>query len=175
MQTGKHDDEAIRRIVAAEVNQQLKPFAETLKAVHKWQLSFWSNGSNGPLGFFQMRMREDDERNAQIKDDLKKQNDIADRLDDYIKEQKTLKEHREQRWKTWGPIIKWAGGIMGTAIVGLATWLGPKIVKAANVLIDDYLQHHPSVTEQLKNSSNVNDPTLSSQHQQQSAGGPAPR
>ena len=57
--------------MAQEVADQLKPFIDTLKGVRDWQYSFWSNGSGRPMGFFQMRMKEDDERNRQLKEDLK--------------------------------------------------------------------------------------------------------
>jgi hypothetical protein len=167
------DEEAIRSIVAAEVTAQMKPFAETLSAVHDWQLSFWSNGSGRVPGFFQMRMKEDDARNlkdadekAQIKADLSKTTAMAERMDKYIAEQNTLKQHRKERWEKWWPVVSWVGGGIGVAFLGLCTWLGPKLVRGADVIYEDYLKNHPAVSEKLKTVSSEPKSALQSSEKQ---------
>ena len=68
---GKLDEAEIRRIVLAAVTAHMKPWGEILKSVHDWQTGFWSNGSGKPLGFFQMRMKADDERRKHHHDQVR--------------------------------------------------------------------------------------------------------
>lgn len=141
----------VKKIVEREISNQLKP-------LHEWQLSFWSNGSGRPLGFFQMRMREDDERyrllikyQEEQKQELMRQSEVADRMDDELKAQANDRTRKKERWDRWWPIAKWVGGGIGTLALGGATWLTIHAVPIAHILWEDYLHYHPSVTQQLKN------------------------
>lgn len=150
MPDGKMAEERIRRMVMEEVSEQLKPFKDMLKAVHDWQYSFWSNGSNRPPGFFQMRMKQDDERNRQLKDDLKVQTEVSKEIADFIREEKFRKEQREKSWVFWLPIIKWGGTALGTGILAVLTWIGSQSLPFFRFLWEDYLRYHPAMVEKLK-------------------------
>ncbi len=162
----------------AEVARQLRPFQDAIDGlrdavtiIHDWQTGFWSNGSGRPPGFFQMRMREDDERNKLIKDDLQKKDEKLDPVVAYIEEQRILKEHRAQVWKVWGPILKWSGGLLCTGIVGVTTWAFPHLIRVGEVLWDDYLKDHPAVVQKLKTTS-TDVPPISTAPKTQDAGIP---
>lgn len=140
-----------------EVAIQLKSFSETLEGVREWQLAFWSNGVGKVPGFFQTRMKEDDkrreeedERHAQVKEDLKEQNEKLAPVVSYIEEQRILREHRKKRWEFWRPILWKVGGSVAGAFVALVIWAAPKVTHISIVLWEDYLKYHPEVTEQLK-------------------------
>jgi hypothetical protein len=163
-------DRELRSIVEQEVTKQMKPFADQMKKVHDWQLGFWSNGSGRPPGFFQMRMKEDDERNQQVKEDLAKATAVAARLDDFVNEQRILREHRQARWRFWWPIIKWVGGGLGTTVLGLAVWACAHIAPVVRILWEDYLKYHPGVTQQLKNVSADDNPAVVSEENIQAGG-----
>lgn len=136
----------------AELATHMEPVLEELKHARDWRLGFWSNGSKDrPIGFFQRRMQQDDERNAQLNKDLEKQTAIADRLDKYVAAQITRREYLDKQLMRLWTVVKWVGPIVGTAILGLATWVGPHALKAAQIIWQDYLQAHPAVTQKLKN------------------------
>jgi hypothetical protein len=176
---GKLDEAEIRRIVLAAVTAHMKPWGEMLKSLHDWQIGFWSNGSGKPLGFFQMRMREDDARHKLLLDyqekqtkELERQAVIADKLDDFIKAEAVRKEeeekHRktvEKRWSILWSVVKWGGPAVVTAFLALCAWLGPHLFRVTRILVEDYLHYHPSVTERLKDSSRTDDSGVQS-HQQ---------
>ena len=157
------DDAEIRRIVVEEVAKQMKPFVETLNKIHDWQLSFWSNGSGRPPGFFQGRMKQDDERNAQVKKDVADQNSKLEPVVAFINEQRILKEHRSRRWKFWWPKIQWALGGFATSLLALVAWLGPHVANVINILWQDYERYHPGLSEQIKKAYTQTKPALQSQ------------
>lgn len=130
-----------------EVSAQLKPIKDMLENVHDWQLSYWSNGSGRPLGFYQMRMKEDDRRNEQIKNDLKTQTDITSDIADYVRKEKEEKERWAKRWEFWLPIIKWAVPVLGTALLGTAAWIGAHALPVIGFLWQDYVKHHPEAEQ----------------------------
>jgi hypothetical protein len=177
--TGRFDEET-RMYIMAEIAAQLKPFAKLLDDLKEvtgdlrdWQLGFWSNGVGKVPGFFQNRMKEDDkrrqeedDRHAQVKKDLKEQNDRLAPLVAYVEEHRILKEHRQARWEFWWPIIKWVGGGLGLCLLGLATYLGPKIVKAGTIIWDEYEKFHPGVTQKLKDIGTGTDPAYTSRQKQ---------
>ena len=172
MPNGRPDEERLRTLVAAEVTAQMKPVAEMLKAVHEWQLSFWSNGSGRPPGFFQSRMLADDVRNAQTKEELKAATSLAEaaaanaaKVAVYINKKQILEEHRAEQWKRVWAFVKWVGPSVGAAFLGLCVWLGPRIVKVGDILVQDYLKYHPAVSEQLKTVSSDPVPAVQSVQQ----------
>ena len=129
-----------------EVSRQIQP-------IHDWQLAFWSNGSGRPPGFFQTRIKADDERYGRLEKELARQGEIADVMDDFVKtsntRQKENEEHkrkREFRQKLWIPIA-------ATIILGLVGWMYHLCAPVAKILWDDYLKSHPIASEQLKHSS----------------------
>ena len=131
----------------SEVVAQMKPFSDLLKAVHDWQVGFWSNGSGKPPGFFQMRMLEDDERNEMLVDFVK----TAQRRQ---LESEMAQKQKEKQWAFWLPIAKWTLRGLGAGLIGIGCYVGPKVVKVGTILIQDYMLDHPSVTEQLKHVGN---------------------
>ena len=134
----------------AEVASQLKPFKDTLDALHEWQLAFWSNGSGRiEKGFFQRRMEEDDRRNAQIKEDLKTANDTIVPLVAYVTRQNVRQQLKDEFWRKYGPAIKWIGGTIGTAIVGLCLTYGIPAIKATWAIYQDYTQRHQIKTSDM--------------------------
>jgi hypothetical protein len=153
MPNGKFDDQLkqeLRNWIMAEVSSQLKPFSERLSEMHDWQLGFWSNGSGRPAGFFQRRMKEDDERNTRVIN-------FIDNAEQRQREQETRKKLEEERqqaraetWKKWAPFVKWASGILATLIVAFSLWIVPKMVAVVEILWKDYLNTHPGVTQQIK-------------------------
>ena len=157
------DDAEIRRIVVEEVAKQMKPFVETLNKIHDWQLSFWSNGSGRPPGFFQSRMKEDDERNAQVKKDLADQNSKLEPVVAYIEDQRALKQHRDERWKFWWPKIQWAIGGLATGLLALTAWIGPHVAHIVGILWQNYEHYHPGLSEQIKKADTQTKPALQSQ------------
>jgi len=164
MSSSKPDEDAIRKMIVAEVAAQLKPFAKMLDELkvitgelRDWQFGFWSNGSGRPPGFFQSRMKEDDKRrqeedtrHAQVKEDLREQNEKLAPLVAYIEEHRILKEHRDARWVRWWPVIKWVGGGIASCLLGLTIWLAPKVVKVGGILWDEYKKYHPEVTQKIR-------------------------
>lgn len=145
-----------------EVARQLKPFMDTLSKVHDWQLSFWSNGSGRPPGFFQSRMKEDDERNRQVKKDLADQNSKLEPVVAYIEDQRALKQHRDERWKFWWPKIQWAIGGFATGLLALTAWLGPHVAHVVDILWQDYERDHPGLSDQIKKANTPVNPAVSS-------------
>lgn len=149
----------------AEVARQLKPFHEMLtrfqecmEELQDWQLGFWSNGSGKPPGFFQMRIKADDERYLRLEKETEKQSATLEKLDDYIntavirqKESEDRKKDKEERLAFWMPYVKWIAGTVGTGIVGLSIWGFHTFRPVVYILWEDYLRAHPTVTEQLRN------------------------
>jgi hypothetical protein len=150
MPNGKFDEAEIRKIVMAEVASQLKPFGDKIDAMHDWQLGFWSNGSGRPVGFFQRRMKEDDERNIRVITYI----DNAEKRQAESETRKKVEEERQQAreaaWRKWSPVVKWVGGILSTLVIAAAVWLGSKVVLVAEILWQDYEHNHPGVSQQLK-------------------------
>lgn len=157
-----------------EVAKQLKPFLDTLTRVHDWQLSFWSNGSGRPPGFFQSRMKDDDERNARVKKDLADQNSKLEPVVAYIEDQRALKQHRDERWKFWWPKIQWAIGGIATGLLALVAWLGPHVAHVVDILWRDYEHYHPGLSDEIKKADTRIDPAVSSRQNPQDAATPVP-
>lgn len=166
------DDAELERRIVAEVAKQLKPFLDMLTRAHDWQLSFWSNGSDRPPGFFQSRMKEDDERNRQVKKDLADQNSKLEPIVAFINEQRILKEHRSRRWKFWWPKIQWALGGFATSLLALVAWLGPHVVHVVDILWQDYEHYHPGLSDQIKKAYTGINPAVSSGQKPQETAAP---
>jgi hypothetical protein len=157
------DEAEIRRFIVSEVVSQMKPFADDLKACREWQLSFWSNGVGKVPGFFQLRMQQDDARNAIVTDYIR----TAQKRQ---REEEFRKRDRDAQWRFWWPIIKWVGGGLATTFLALAMWLGPKIIRVGTALVEDYLKSHPALTEKLKTGDAQHEPVLSWEKPPQDAG-----
>ena len=136
------DEGEIRGLIVSEVAAQMKPVMAEIAKVHDWQTGFWSNGSGKPPGFFQMRMAEDDKRNADVADFIKtaRKRQIESEND---------QKRREARWNFWKPIIKKVCGALSAAILALGIWLGPKLVRVTIILWQDYLRSHPDAAQQI--------------------------
>lgn len=186
------DEQRVKDIVMIEVAKQIKPIADEVRAAREWQLSFWSNGSGRPPGYFQTRVKEDDARYTALATETAKQSDLLENryeqlatetvnqskmldqlqtetakqsvalatVSDFVKtanirqlESEFRKKASEKRWRSWKPILVWAGSILGPALLGFIIWLGHIMVPIVHVLIDDYLRTHPLVMERLKNTS----------------------
>src|ERR1700733_3770207 len=76
---GKFDEELMRKVAMDIVSKELKP-------IHEWMLSFWSNGSGRPPGYFQMRVIADDERYKRLECETKEQSEVLKRLDENLQE-----------------------------------------------------------------------------------------
>lgn len=153
----------------AEVTRQLIPFETSLKALHEWQLSFWSNGTGRPPGFFQSRIKADDERYKQLEDETKEQSGILAKVHDFMVSQVARAEAREKaekeradRHKLYMSLLWKVGAPIAGAILSLVGWGVSKAAPVVKILIDDYLKAHPYVTEELqKRSSASADPVVS--------------
>ena len=144
----------------AEVSKQIQP-------LHEWMLAFWSNGSGRPPGFFQMRIKADDERYGRLSKEMDKQSEVLERLDVNMQEiaaEKKLeaerkkieaerKEERDKRIARWLPVVKWVASVLASAMIALASWGAVKIEPVLRVLWLDYLRAHPLAEKQLKNMS----------------------
>jgi hypothetical protein len=152
-------------MIVMEIQAHLSPIQQALGSFDSWRLRLW-NDNGGPPGYFQTRKIEDDERNEKVMDFIdtaqKRQIESEDR-----------KKQSEKRWQFWWPIIKWVGGGIATAILGLACWLVPKVVAMEIIVWQDYLKYHPAVTEQLKNVSDQPSPAVSSSQENPLAAGGA--
>lgn len=164
MPIGDRDRDEIRRIVMAEVAQQMQPVNELLTKMHDWQLSWWSNGSGRPPGFFQLRMAEDDKRNKIVEDFVKT---AQTRQIESENDQK----RKERRWKFWWPIVKWVGSGIGAALLLFVTWAAPFVYQFAHDVTGIVQEWHEVHKTQLRPKSmfNAPDPVVSSTHQPQDA------
>lgn len=157
----------------AEVARQLVPFETALKALHEWQLSFWSNGTGRPPGFFQSRIKADDERYKKLEDETKEQSGILAKVHDFMVSQVARAEAREKaekdradRHKLYMSLLWKIGAPIAGAILSLVGWGVSKAVPVIRILIDDYLRAHPAVTTELqKRSSASADPVVSYERQ----------
>jgi hypothetical protein len=143
VRTNKVDEERIREIAMDEVSKQLKP-------IHEWQLSFWSNGSGRPPGFFQMRVKADDERYDRMALEQKKTVDSLGEVTDFVKNYRQRREERERRWKFWAPIMKRVLIGAATVLITLAGWAFSRIEPIVKILWEDYLRAHPMVIQKMK-------------------------
>lgn len=169
MPNGKSDEE-IRRFIVAEIASQIKPFSDMLKAMHDWQLGFWSNGSGQPEGFFQRRMREDDARNVKVMDFINTAQirQIEAETRKKIEEENELEaaKIRAVRDKRLAPWRKLAWGAASLVLAG-ALGLTVRVIK---IIAQDYLESHPRVTEQLKTVVSTTDTGVQSKEKPQDAG-----
>jgi hypothetical protein len=158
-----------KRYIDMEIKRQMEPTLTLLQELkkqgsetHEWLLGFWANGSGRPEGLFQRRMKDDDKWRAQMEEhketvtqlvsDLCKAREFREKREAEEKErQEEEKRLKAERKKFWISVF-WRVGL--PAILGIFGLIGTGIVRAApvvKILIDDYLQAHPRVSEQLKN------------------------
>lgn len=147
----------------AEVAKQVKP-------LHDWMLAFWSNGSDRPPGFFQMRIKADDDRYNRLAEAQAERNEVqkgqAGALKDlqefvvYYKAKQKAEEDRKdafhKRVRFWLPIVKWVGGGIFALLVIIGGWAVHRTAAVAKFLWEDYLHTHPVVTQQIQNLSQPN-------------------
>ncbi len=140
----------------AEVSKQLKP-------IHDWMLGFWSNGSGRPPGYFQMRVKADDERYERLAKEAATQSKALNVMADFIKTSQTRQREaeerqreREERIRFWMPIAKWVLGGIASLLLGLAIWAYHAVAPVVGVLWHDYLQTHPMVVQQLRHEPSEN-------------------
>ena len=103
-----------------------------------------------------MRMREDDHLREedkadkiQIKKDLKAANDTIVPLIAYVTRQNVRQDLKDEFWRKWGPTVKWIGGTIGTALVGLCLTYGIPAIKTGWAIYQDYIQRHQIKTSDL--------------------------
>lgn len=165
-QSRETDEAYIRRIVVDEITKHLKP-------MHDWMLGFWSNGSGRPPGFFQMRVKQDDERYERLASETADQSKVLSKVDAYVTEEMTLRKHRAERWKFWWPKIQWLLGGVGIVLLAIVGWVGPHAVKVVDILWQDYLRYHPGLSTDLKKAASSNQQPVS-ERTPQDAATPAP-
>lgn len=164
----------IREIVVEEVSKQIRP-------IHDWMLGFWANGSGRPPGYFQMRVKSDDERYARLESETRNQSDTLDILKDFMQEQRLSREAREKaerdrriRHARYWSVAKWALGIVGPALLGLCTLAYQHLAPVLQILWEDYLKAHPAVTTRLKDLSSENsEPAYAGRQRSQDSGLPS--
>ena len=92
MPNGMNEDR-VREIVMGLLSKELEPF-------RNWMLGFWSNGSKDrPPGFFQMRVKADDERYARLEMETKSQSETLKVVEQFMAAQAiraTAREKEEQ-------------------------------------------------------------------------------
>src|ERR1700679_1281452 len=145
MPNGKFDDQLkseIRSWIMAEVTSQLKPFGDRLAEMHDWQLGFWSNGSGRPVGFFQRRMKEDDERNTRVINFINNAEQKLLEAETRKRVEEERCEARAEKWRKWAPVVKWTSGILSALIIAFSIWVGSKAVAVVEILWKDYLNTH---------------------------------
>ncbi len=137
----------------SEVTKQLHPVLSIVQAVHEWQLSFWSNGSNKPPGFFQTRIKSDDQRYGQLIAEVEKLTDHKAAMDAFIIELRLTREMREKREEEAKERRSfWILKVALPITLAILSTLGVVIAKTApvaNALWDDYLRTHPTVSQQI--------------------------
>lgn len=138
----------------AEVAKQLEPMHTLLTSVKDWQLSFWSNGSGRPPGFFQTRMKEDDAWRSDISTKVENLNNHKDVVDKFITELRLAREFRELREKEAKErrrfyLLKVALPIVLAilSVIGIAVKQTVPVVK---IIWENYLHSHPVVGEELQ-------------------------
>jgi hypothetical protein len=178
-------DDEMRRVIVDEVNKQLGPthallrsLGDSVSKVESWQLSFWSNGSGRPPGFFQTRMKQDDERFATLKQENEAQSALLEDVKTYMTESRTVRierekgeKERDERRKTYWALAWKIGAPIATSLLGLLTWAAAKALPVVKILWEDYLRAHPAVSERLKDSAQ-RAPVLSYYRQHQESGMP---
>lgn len=146
--------EEAKRYIMAEVTRQVQPMHDLLQSVKEWQLSFWSNGSGRPPGFFQNRMKEDDHWRAEITgkvEDLNTHKATVDlfinelRLSRKFLEEKEMEAKERRRFYLLKVALPIVLGIL--SIVGIIVKQAVPVVK---IIWDNYLHSHPVVSEQLQ-------------------------
>lgn len=165
-----------KRFIVDEVKRQVEPTHTLLQGLKQeaqegkeWRLSFWSNGSGRPPGYFQNRVKSDDERYTALDGKTEAQSVILDEVKCYMIEQRAVRVERERaeaerrkRHARYWTVAK----VVATALLGLAGWIATKAIPVAKILIEDYLKEHPYVSEHLKNrSSNDPDPRYADRQQ----------
>lgn len=148
-----------------EVSKQIQP-------LHEWMLGFWSNGSGRPPGFFQMRIKADDDRFERLRKETETQSEVLKRLDANMQEiaaQKKAEDERKERMAKriafWLPILRLVGSGILAVLLALVGWLGPKAVRIVDVLWEDYMKAHPITEQKIKNiSRGDSDPVYSREH-----------
>ena len=151
MAGNEFNERRIREIAMNEVSAQIKP-------LHDWMLSFWSNGSGRPPGFFQMRVKADDERYERLAAEQRKTVESLETVTDFVrtfntrqKEQEDRQKEKEKRLAFWWPIAKWVLGGIVAAGLGLGSWAITRIEPVLKILWEDYIKAHPVVMEKMKN------------------------
>ena len=157
----------VRRFIVAEIAAQLEPMHEDLKSVHEWQLAFWSNGSGRPEGFFQRRMREDDERNEVVLDFIRTEQQRQLESETRKKVAEEEEAAREARWKKRAPYVKWVAGILASLLAVMISAGVVKMVNYGKIWLDEYLKSHPSLTERLKTASQNPDSVYADKEKQE--------
>jgi hypothetical protein len=132
----QEERQAIREIAMNVFSDKIEPFRRELEGLGTRLRSLYSNGSGGPQGFLENARAQDLERWESLEDSIKPVlRYVADRqvLDEA--EKSALKKRTEQR-KIWIPIA-------AAVILGLLTWIIPKLWSVGVFLWDDYLKAHP--------------------------------
>ena len=143
-----------KRFIVEEIKRQNEPMHDILRKLHEWQLSFWSNGSGRVPGFFQNRMKTDDDRYHALKEETSSQSILLEDVKTFMTEIRTIREERtkaeaerQKRHARYWTVAKVVGGLLVSALL----WGAKETYPVVKILVDDYLRAHPYVTEQLKN------------------------
>ena len=179
------NEKQVRDIVMGLMSKELEPLLH-------WMHGFWSNGSNGPLGYYQMRnkaedekfqtrVKQDDERYKRLELETKGQSETLDILKMFMQEQRLFREMREKaeekadkekreadekrekrRARNWA-FAKWAAGIIGPILLGFMAWAYSAAAPIIKIIWEDYLRAHPLTMEQLKHRASDDDSSQSTE------------
>ena len=164
MPNGMNEDR-VREIVMGLLSKELEPF-------RNWMLGFWSNGSKDrPPGFFQMRVKADDERYARLEMETKSQSETLKVVEQFMAAQairatareKEEQDRKEQRARNLA-LVRWIAGIVIPALFAVLAWGYHATEPVIKILWEDYLKAHPFVTEQLKQISKDGDSTIAHEY-----------
>lgn len=141
-------EEKIRELVVQEVSRHISPLRE-------WMYAFYSNGDKTrPPGFFQMRIKADDERYEHLMDVQSDQTNALKEVASYVEDQKLrqkIDQERKAKWekriKFWLPIVKIVVPAMLGGALTLGTWGLAKAIPVMRSLWGDYLRSHPSLMD----------------------------
>jgi hypothetical protein len=142
--------EEAKRFIMDEVTRQVTPMQRLLQNVQEWQLSFWSNGSGKPPGFFQNRMKTDDDRFRALKEETENQSVLLEDMKAFMTEMRTRRDERDRR----DVRHRWLIGILVTIGLAIAGGIYSQFVPAIKAIMEDYYQRHPKAMIQRNSSEN---------------------
>lgn len=98
--------EQLRSLIVEEVNRQLGPVKATVDALNLKMRSLYSNGQGGAPGFLETAREEDKKDKRELKEMIIGLVGRMDTVDDYVQEQKIIRNERERIEKLRAEEIK---------------------------------------------------------------------